>query len=683
MGFYRYAQISSDFKKLKIVGILFGGSMLYNNDLHKEDTSKDWDGIILVKQKSDITDLVNKHRRELCDLLYIKYEEYPDLVIPSADSPIYQSFDAVRFVGRTENHVKKGAKIISVEHFDNILKHNTPCFINLLSFKEVRYTESPNPKGIVRNQIQQATRLNENLLILHDMDFYLTDPCEKHGSCNAMFGAIADLFMTGTWVYDDGSLTGDRIAKGLFKKFHTLHTASNANVTDVFKNASKFHPHFLRALEIKYKKYYNELQIKPETINCEEDLRKDQLWYWGRSPEIFFKTTDPKLNEFQSIQDVDSRFFNLLKQNCTEFSMNSQSGYCQTNRKIFWKTTKFLSKELKGCKIVSEYYRFIQVPTMVDLKQQVIFYPFYNGVVLSNLLLDCLKQEFDNQELSKDMKSTILNLELQRSEDYLRAYCLSARFLEKPPASEIHRFFYDRLLNDTRFNEFYKDGIQIQETHLSLNQIKTKNLIINGKFYGNLSEIMKRATNILNPLDFWNQLVICGLGDSHCGNVMVSKDNQQTSKYLYIDYEISGFHSPILDLAKPFFIDIFLNLFGADLITPKNELFHRNIVQVEVEECLIKINLQVPKSLICNAIYEIKKRYLLLPFLRFIKNHKELELNEDWVNIFGQTLFCCALLSRNFTKRPDVFFANLALGVIFASIKTFKELDDVIQNMLS
>lgn len=35
---------------------------------------------------------------------------------------------------------------------------------------------------------------------------------------------------------------------------------------------------------------------------------------------------------------------------------------------------------------------------------------------------------------------------------------------------------------------------------------------------------------------------------------------------LYVDYEVSGCHSPILDLAKPFYNDVFFSALYADCI---------------------------------------------------------------------------------------------------------------------
>lgn len=61
-----------------------------------------------------------------------------------------------------------------------------------------------------------------------------------------------------------------------------------------------------------------------------------------------------------------------------------------------------------------------------------------------------------------------------------------------------------------------------------------------------------------------------------------------------------------------------------------------------------------------------KLEYILLPIFDLVNQHDTLKANLS-INILSSALFTCALLTRNFRDRPDVFFLNLAIGVRLAT----------------
>lgn len=86
-----------------ILGILLGGSVEYrhiwNGDL---SGASDWDGAIFMATKLDIFELVNNNRQRLVNMFAIAQEECPAFYVPSPSSEAWPDFDAVRFVGYTE-----------------------------------------------------------------------------------------------------------------------------------------------------------------------------------------------------------------------------------------------------------------------------------------------------------------------------------------------------------------------------------------------------------------------------------------------------------------------------------------------------------------------------------------------------------------------------------------------------
>lgn len=155
-----FIRLETAFPKFNIVAILVGGSVAYRyEELGEINAAKDWDGIILVREKVHITNLVNHARHYLCQMLSIVQEESQFLRTPKPTDPQWPNFDGVRFVGRTANGTKKGVKILSLEYFAL-----SKTSLNILSFKDRRTYDSANPAS----RIQQVTSLDNNHVILHD-----------------------------------------------------------------------------------------------------------------------------------------------------------------------------------------------------------------------------------------------------------------------------------------------------------------------------------------------------------------------------------------------------------------------------------------------------------------------------------------------------------------------------------
>ena len=80
------------------------------------------------------------------------------------------------------------------------------------------------------------------------------------------------------------------------------------------------------------------------------------------------------------------------------------------------------------------------------------------------------------------------------------------------------------------------------------------------------SRSLETLLNYLYPIATSLSPGVFGLGDAYGVNIMVSEkvgpDNRR--ELLYIDYEITGYYSVMLDLAKSFYNDIFSEVLYAD-----------------------------------------------------------------------------------------------------------------------
>ena len=105
-----------------------------------------------------------------------------------------------------------------------------------------------------------------------------------------------------------------------------------------------------------------------------------------------------------------------------------------------------------------------------------------------------------------------------------------------------------------------------------------------------------------NFVDTWE---ICGLGDGHLGNVLLSKEKGMNQEYnvLMVDYEISGYHSPFLDLVKPYYVDVFFAIFFADILSVDNLLQKGLISRLSVDNNCITIDLDINSFLSPHALF--------------------------------------------------------------------------------
>ena len=113
---------------------------------------------------------------------------------------------------------------------------------------------------------------------------------------------------------------------------------------------------------------------------------------------------------------------------------------------------------------------------------------------------------------------------------------------------------------------------------------------------------------------------------------------------------------------------MFFNILYADVIRdaiPVNFTFSGERVVV---------NLDVQMDPLSRAIREIERRYFVEPFFEFAECNSLHLRDLNYIRQLGFALFTCAVLSRNFVGRWDVFFANLAIGTILSQIQRIEQL---------
>ena len=657
--------------KVSLVAALLGGSQLYDTLDSKDSRKKsDWDGALFVAKKLDIVILVNEYRHLLMDLLELSHEECPQLRVPEPSSQRWDQFHAVRFAGFTETGEKRSVKILSQEYF---LGNET--FLNILSFKDRRVYESSTLQNRPCYRIQQATCLENNLCILHDQWIFQarTNFC-THGRFNGPtgFGVTADLIMTGEWLFGEVPC-GQMIQEKLLNTFTV--TAKKAATVENFARFNRFSQNHTEWLANRLDRLGSSIDLS-DCCGCSE---MESVFLYGTNSIIppsaslgtrsrircrpLHLATLGKIQEVTARPQRNSSIFSSTSINyVTTVTLDSDK---HSTAKVFSKHSPNQTQEIWGAKQAALYFPLVQIPRLHVSRR--LLYPLFEGRSEAERRLTFIQ----NGQSDRELLETILYTELAKAEDTLRAYRKSFQDPAKPrkrSKQPINRFFHARVVDSARFHEFYSHGVQVHEHLISLSSFLGIPFEINEAQYPSLHEISRDATMVLSPSAVASCPTIFGLGDAHGANILVSEKRGPNYRrdLLYVDYEVAGYHSVMLDLAKPFYNDIFFQMLYADNMPT---LPH---IDYELREGVMRITLSPCEDQIGQAILDIKRRFLIAPLFEHAQAMGH-DL-EQHVPQLASALFACACLTRNFSGDWDNFFRNLAVGVILSQATTLKGL---------
>ena len=657
--------------KVSLVAALLGGSQLYdasesNDARHKSD----WDGALFVAKKLDIFVLVNEYRHILMDLLELSQEEYPQLSVPEPSSQRWDRYHAVRFAGFTEMGEKRSVKILSQEYF---LGNET--LLDILSFKDRRVYGSSTLRDKSYYRIQQATCLENDLCILHDQwIFQARSSFCIHGrfSGRTAFGVTADLIMTGEWLIGEVAC-GQMIQEKILTAFTVA--AKKAATVENFARCCRFSRKHLDWLAGRLNRLSSSIDLS-DYCGCSEI---ESVFLYGTNSSIpasaslgtrsrirclpLELATLGKIQETTTMLQIDSSIFSSNSINfVTTVALESDK---QSSVKVFCKLSSSQAQEIWGARQATLYFPLMQIPRLHASGR--LLYPFFEGRSEAELRLTFIQTGQSDRELLE----TILHTELAKAEDTLRAYRQSFQDPAKPKKRSkqlIHRFFHGRMVDNARFREFYKHGVQVHGDLLSLESFLSIPFLINQVQYPPLEEISRVAAMILSPSAAASCPIVFGLGDAHGANILVSEKRgpNHRRELLYIDYEVAGYHSVMLDLAKPFYNDVFFQMLYADNIPSLPG------IDYELREGVMRITLSPYEDQIGQAILEIKRRFLIAPL--FVHAQGMGHDLEQHVPQLASALFACACLKRNFTGDWDNLFRNLAVGVMLSQATTLERL---------
>ena len=335
--------------------------------------------------------------------------------------------------------------------------------------------------------------------------------------------------------------------------------------------------------------------------------------------------------------------------------------------KIFCKRSQHAQQEFEGAMTAASFGLRVQLPHLTSSGE--LLYPFFEGMTESELRLSFHRSSRSNWYAAE----TLLYAELVKAEDMLRVYkeCLDSNMAKVETAGQpIHRFFYSRLVQNARFREFYGDSFKIGGKVLSVVEFFEIPWKVNGVVYPSLGELFQTAIDVVRPGSQQSMScpIVFGLGDAHGANIMIASHVSANGGHeiLYVDHEAAGFHPIMLDLAKPFYNDVFFDTLYMDVLPDIPE------TRCEFIGGFIDVQFTPYVDEITQAIFDVKRKYLLQPLFDLVLNlGGDLEKN---VRLLSAALLLCATLTRNYSITPDIFFRSMATGIVLSQAANLEEL---------
>ncbi len=354
-------------------------------------------------------------------------------------------------------------------------------------------------------------------------------------------------------------------------------------------------------------------------------------------------------------------------------SLNSFNGFYHLNgEEIFFKT----HVEEQG--ILAEYYHadllhqagYNIVKPLKALHEggrQMVIYPVMRWPVMFDLV-----HAIEVGSAEDDAFETVIAAEKRECARLLSIY---DQTMMRSPAEEharapIHQLFWHRLAGE-RFKSFYQGKVvrlpgqgtssyvqeipfdELLQYHWTI--YNTYGTVVTGEWKRpTLGGLIERARIVLDPAR--EMATVIGHGDAHFGNVFL----EDRKDFLYFDPAFAGRHSPLLDIVKPFFH----NVFATWMYFP--EKVARDLqISVEIRGTDIYVEHDFELTMMRKAIFETKLHDLYAPLKEMLGTRNDLPA--DWSEVVWLAMMCCPLLTMNLldVKRlpPALCWLGLAQAI--------------------
>lgn len=324
-------------------------------------------------------------------------------------------------------------------------------------------------------------------------------------------------------------------------------------------------------------------------------------------------------------------------------SLNSFNGIYRSNTgEFFFKThieDQGILAEYYNAKLLTKagYHIVRPVRTLHEKDRQMVIYPVVRWPVMFDLM-----REVETGDTHRATEEILVEAEKRECERLLSIYRDSLQFVSpaEHASAPVHQLFWHRLTGE-RLKTFYT-GKRIPlprhpESGIPFEELLTYRWRINGGVQPyTLGQLIKRAEVALLPSR--EAATVVGHGDAHFGNVFL----EQQRDYLYFDPAFAGRHSPLLDVIKPLFHNVFATwMYFPFEVEPTCTLQAR----LDQEEREVVVEYDFTLAPVRLALLQTKLKYLIYPLLDWLRSIDSLP--DDWETIIQSALLCCPLLTIN------------------------------------
>ena len=347
-------------------------------------------------------------------------------------------------------------------------------------------------------------------------------------------------------------------------------------------------------------------------------------------------------------------------------SLNSFNGFYRSNGEEF-----FFKTHVEEQGVIEEYYNAAllyetgynivrPLRTLHEEGRQMVIYP----VVRWPVMFDLVRAVETGGASEINIETLVLaeKHECRRLRDLYRS-TLAFSPEEEHARAPIHQLFWHRLAGG-RFKSFYAGKTvplpgsnETREVAIPFDELLTYHWVINGvPQRRTLHELVERAKVVLNPVRA--AMTIIGHGDAHFGNVFLESTGHKDAglRYLYFDPAFAGRHSPLLDVIKP----LFHNVFATWMYFPQ-DIARSLQLSVSRHEMMLSVEHNYTLTPIRRAIVQTKIEHLLTPLIEELRSQEALPA--DWPEMVRSALMCCALLTINLLDRERMPAAITWLGL--------------------
>ena len=361
-------------------------------------------------------------------------------------------------------------------------------------------------------------------------------------------------------------------------------------------------------------------------------------------------------------------------------SLNSFNGFYRADGQDY-----FFKTHVEEQASIQEYYHaellhqagyniVMPLRTLHEEGRQMVIYPVVRWPVMFDLIRAIETGNAD--KVTIEMLAAAERGECERLLDIYQSTRASSTAGEHAQAP-IHQLFWHRLVGG-RLKSFYEGknvllptrpqgdrkgsplpytgGREpLEESGLPFDELLGCRWVINGVAHrSTLGDLVERAKVVLNPARA--AMTVLGHGDAHFGNVFL----EHHSRYLYFDPAFAGRHTPLLDVVKP----LFHNVFATWMYFPR-EIARTLQLSAIVRDGTLYIEHNYTLTPVRRAILQTKVEYLLTPLIAWLR--AEGGLPEDWLEMMHLALMCCPLLTINLIDGerlpPTVSWLGLSLAV--------------------